>query len=157
VLSAVRSVKCAAFGLLKRDAVICGEACYCNPGRYGHWIRCYACLHVYILLYHFGRGNVASTTRCIYSCPLLSNLRRPPLNPSGAGFTKRDFDYGLDIVDSQTSDRHLNQSVAQSIEDSDCLMCVLEEYNSYKGILLGTFSRECSNNKKCLIWTKMSY
>jgi len=26
----------------------------------------------------------------------------------GAGFTKIDFDYGLDIVDSQTSDRHLN-------------------------------------------------
>ncbi|XDV16580.1 hypothetical protein PO909_016232 [Leuciscus waleckii] len=32
----------------------------------------------------------------------------------GAGFTKIDFDYGLDIVDSQTSDRQLNQTVAQS-------------------------------------------
>jgi len=30
-----------------------------------------------------------------------------PCHP-GAGFTKIDFDYGLDIVDSQTSDRHLN-------------------------------------------------
>jgi len=32
----------------------------------------------------------------------------------GAGFTKIDFEYDLDIVDSQTSDRHLNQTVAQS-------------------------------------------
>jgi len=32
----------------------------------------------------------------------------------GAGFTKIDFYYGLDIVGSQTSDRHLNQTIAQS-------------------------------------------
>jgi len=31
-----------------------------------------------------------------------------------AGFTKIDFEYDLDIVDSQTSDRYLNQTVAQS-------------------------------------------
>jgi len=41
------------------------------------------------------------------------------LRQEGAGFTKMDFDYGLDIVDSQTSDRHLNQTAAQSTSDSD--------------------------------------
>jgi len=35
-------------------------------------------------------------------------------------------------------------------------MCVLGEYNSYKDILLGKFSGECSNKKKCLIWTKIA-
>ncbi|XP_026076046.1 uncharacterized protein LOC113054602 [Carassius auratus] len=36
-------------------------------------------------------------------------------------------------------------------------MCLLEEYNSYKDILLGKFSGgECSNKKKCLIWKKIS-
>jgi len=35
---------------------------------------------------------------------------------SAAGFTKIDFDidFSLDIVDSQTSDTHLNQTVAQN-------------------------------------------
>jgi len=28
-------------------------------------------------------------------------------------------------------------------------MCLLEEYNHYKDILLGIFSGECSNKKKC--------
>lgn len=40
---------------------------------------------------------------------------------SGAGFTKIDFDYGLAIVDSQTSDIHLNQTDAQSTKDSEYL------------------------------------
>ena len=32
----------------------------------------------------------------------------------GAGFTELDFNYGLHITDSQTSDRLLNSSIAQS-------------------------------------------
>jgi len=31
-------------------------------------------------------------------------------------------------------------------------MCLLEENNSYREILLGKFREECSNKKKCLIW-----
>ena len=35
-------------------------------------------------------------------------------------------------------------------------MSLLEEYNSYKDILLGKFNGECSNKKKCLIWKKIA-
>jgi len=55
----------------------------------------------------------------IQSLVLLDIISPPTLVSFMAG--KIGFDYGLDIVDSQISDRHLNQTTAQSTEDSDYL------------------------------------
>jgi len=35
-------------------------------------------------------------------------------------------------------------------------VCLFEDYNTYKDILIWKFCRECSNKKKCLIWKKIA-